>query len=302
MPPIPYLETDDGMLPPLCCGDNKIDFNSLLSTPLSSTTSVEEFVNVLATELIDAKNRQTISAYPTIKALYDRYLNSLNYCSTKSSAFNYVSIDKFTELINGYWFDIVEQVVPSTTIWGSVKVYKNSIFDQQKFKYRSYSSLLCKNPFTNILPNVLSPINKPNGVCKSIEVTITNINITGDTINNGESTTCNQICLAQMNHGSEFIGTVLYTGSENSDNGETYNDLDACAKNENIIKNCDINAEIIVDGNTVSLYVVNGISPITYQWSNGSTGSRATYNTSGLHSVTITDSACCKITKEFEII
>lgn len=309
MDPIPFSQTDDGLFPPLCCGDNKIDFNSLLSTPLSSTTSVEEFVNVLATELIDAKNRQTISAYPTIKALYDRYLNSLNYCSTKSSAFNYVSIDKFTELINGYWFDIVEQVVPSTTIWGSVKVYKNSIFDQQKFKYRSYSSLLCENPFTNILPNVLSPINKPNGQCETnVEVIITNINLSGETVDNGLKTICggndntNKICLAQMNHGSEFIGTVSIIGNENTDNGETFNDFAECSKNQQVITNCDLNATVILNGFNASLNLINATAPVTYQWSNGSTDSTTTFNIGGIHSVTITDSACCKITKDFEII
>lgn len=302
--PPPFSQTDDGSLPPLCCGDNKIDFNSLLSTPLSSTTSVEEFVNVLVSELIDVKNRQTLSAYPTIRALYDRYINSLDYCSTKSSAFDYLSIDKFTDLINGYWFDLVEQVVPSTTIWGSVKVYKNSIFDQQKFKYKSYSSLLCNdiNDYINILPNVLSPINKPNGQCENnIEVITTNINLTGDTIDTDVNTPCQQICLIQMNHGSEFIGRVLYIGNENGNNGETYDDVIECAK-ENIIKNCDLNAMVIVDGNVAILELVNATAPITYEWSNGSTSSRTTYNTSGVHNVTITDGACCKITKEFEII
>ena len=227
----------------------------------------------------------------------------MNYCSTKSSAFNYVSIDKFTELINGYWFDIVEQVVPSTTIWGSVKVYKNSIFDQQKFKYRSYSSLLCKNPYTNILPNVLSPINKPNGQCKNnIEVITTNINLTGDTVDNDIKSVCTEICLAQMNHGSEFIGTVSIIGNENTDNGETFNDFAECSKNQQVITNCDLNATVILNGFNASLNLINATAPVTYQWSNGSTDSTTTFNIGGIHSVTITDSACCKITKDFEII
>jgi hypothetical protein len=297
--PIPYDETDNGSLPPLCCGDNKIDFNSLVSTPFSSTTSVEDFIKILMTELIDVKNRQTISGYPTVRALYDRYLNSLNYCSTKSSAFDYLSIDKFSNLIDNYWFDLVEQVVPATTIWGSVKVYKNSIFDQQKFKYRSYSSLLCNNPYTGILPNVLSPINKPNGICKSgIEVIQTYLNITGETIETDTKNICTDICLAQMNHGSEFIGKVTIIGSEND--GTPIDDA-ICSENESLIKNCDLNFEVITDVLDARVNVINGIAPITYLWSNGSTSDRAKYTQKGTYTLTITDGSCCSITKEFNI-
>ena len=41
------------------------------------------------------------------------------------------------------WTDIIEQVVPATTIWGSVKIYSNTIFDQQKFKYKNGSLFIC---------------------------------------------------------------------------------------------------------------------------------------------------------------
>jgi hypothetical protein len=42
--------------------------------------------------------------------------------------------------------DIVEQVIPATTLWEVLK--SNSVFDTQKFKYRSYTTLL-GNPFYN---------------------------------------------------------------------------------------------------------------------------------------------------------
>jgi hypothetical protein len=37
----------------------------------------------------------------------------------------------------------VEQVIPATTIWGSVKVYGNTIFDQQKFQYKKGTLFTC---------------------------------------------------------------------------------------------------------------------------------------------------------------
>lgn len=192
-----------------CCGDStSIDFNYLMTQPLSSVTTVEDFEYFITSELIDAKNRQTLSGYPTIRALYDRYINSIYYCGNKSSAFDYQTIDQFAKLIDNYWVDLVEQVVPSTTIWGSVKIYSNTMFDQQKFKYRSYTSLFCNNQYSG--QTILSPINGTSGVCASVGVDITVLTppsllapIFGVT-----TSSCNSICIAQMNTGSEFIGSV----------------------------------------------------------------------------------------------
>jgi cell division septum initiation protein DivIVA len=48
------------------------------------------------------------------------------------------------DLIGDYWTDIIEQVVPATTIWdghnNSGKVYRNTIFEQQKYPYRRYAT------------------------------------------------------------------------------------------------------------------------------------------------------------------
>lgn len=203
-----------------CCGDNRIDFTELLTQPLSDITTVEDFEYFMTSELIDAKNRQTLSGYPTLRALYHRYLNSSLYCNTNSSAYSYLNIDQFANLIGNYWVDIVEQVIPSTTIWGSVKIYSNTIFDQQKFKYRSYSSLFCNNPYNN--KKVSSPINGTNGICHTVSVSLTPIQIKKqDTVNLQPivTTTCNSVCIAQMNVGSEFIGTISVIGSGGGNGG-----------------------------------------------------------------------------------
>lgn len=191
-----------------CCGDDMIDFASLMTQPLSAVTTIEDFEYFLNSELIDAKNRQTISGYPTLRALYDRYMNSGLYCGNNSSKFDYLTMDQFSSLVGNYWVDIVEQVIPATTIWGSVKIYSNTIFDQQKYKYKSYSSLFCENQFSGI--PVLSPINGVNGTCANVEVITTPLNIqTATTVRIKNPTNkCDGICIAQMNSGSEFIGSV----------------------------------------------------------------------------------------------
>jgi len=195
---------------PTICGDAYLDFTKLACQPLSGVTTIEGFAQYL-TSLIDVKDRQTLSGYPTLRALYDRYINSSSYSSPTSSAFNYISMNQFANLVGDYWVDIIEQVIPATTIWGSVKIYSNTIFDQQKFKYRAYTSLLCGNPFSG--QTVLSPINGTSGTCTGVTVTSTpyvsmtsNVRLVRPII-----TTCNTLCIAQMNAGSEFIGSVTIT-------------------------------------------------------------------------------------------
>lgn len=136
--------SNEDLINDYCCdSDNGVDFNDLLTQPLSDVKTVEDFEYYLSSELIDVKSRKTLSGYPTLRALYDRYTNSTDYCPTTSSAFDYTQIDKFASLIDSYWVDIVEQVIPATTIWGSVKIYGNTIFDQQKFQYKKGSLFTC---------------------------------------------------------------------------------------------------------------------------------------------------------------
>jgi hypothetical protein len=150
-----------------CCGDSKVDFSSLITTDLSKITTLEGFHNVMLSELIDVKNRKTIPSYPTLKAVYERYLYSENYCDNVSSKFTYKSMNELSELVGGYWVDIVEQVVPATTIWGSVKIYTNTVFDQQKFNYKTSSLFTCVSKLNNS-EILIEEINRTNNCLGSI--------------------------------------------------------------------------------------------------------------------------------------
>lgn len=273
-----------------CCGDNMIDFQSLMTQPLSAVTTIEDFQYFLTSELIDVKNRQTISGYPTLRALYDRYMNSGLYCGNESSKFDYLTMEQFANLVGNYWVDIVEQVVPATTIWGSVRVYTNTIFDQQKYKYKAYSSLFCGNPFSG--QTILSPINGTNGQCTTVSVATTPITmISSDNLRLKSPVTsyCNSLCIAQMNSGSEFIGTVSISGPSASN-----------CNNETSI-NEGLTLSVNIDNYTeISLNIVGAQAPISYLWSNGDTSS-TTNMTAGTYSVIVTDVNCNTGSLEFVV-
>jgi len=127
------------------CGDIGINLNDSLSTSLSEVTTVEEFEKIVYSELIDVKTRQSIQAYPLLRLMYERYLDN-NLCNIGSNGYNYDSMQNISQLVGDYWVDLIEQFVPATTIWGSTYVCRNTVFDTQKYSYKSNTLFLCEDP------------------------------------------------------------------------------------------------------------------------------------------------------------
>lgn len=117
--------------------------------------NIDEFRDFILTRLIDPKSRQVIRDYPLLRYLFNKYLNlcNLNDCEDLGNRYNYDSLQNFIELIGDYWIELVEQLVPSTSIWkGATRFYRNTIFDQPKFKYKNYSLLTCNSNCYSIIP------------------------------------------------------------------------------------------------------------------------------------------------------
>jgi hypothetical protein len=126
-----------------------IDLDTFLTTELVTINNVDEFRKAVISELIDTKNRQTLSSYPTLRLLYERYLGYCTDCNKNGNKFTYASMDTFIDLIGKHWVDLVEQFVPATTIWGATDVYRNMVFHQQKHIYRR-SNLEFKRQVTDV--------------------------------------------------------------------------------------------------------------------------------------------------------
>jgi len=119
---------------------NPADF---LDIPPSKIKVKEVFDEMVERNLINATNRQTLSAYPTLQLFYELYLNANNCGKELSGKLTYNNLFQFMDLIGDYWLELIEQVIPSTTIMegceNSGKVYRNTIFDNNKFIYKKYS-------------------------------------------------------------------------------------------------------------------------------------------------------------------
>ena len=195
------------------CGDVNIDLTTFELTPLSEVTNVDEFNKIIYTQFIDAKNRQTISAYPLLRLLYERYLTSDN-CDVLSNGYNYSDMDGITELVGTYWVDLVEQFIPSTTIWGSTYVYRNTVFDSQKYAYKSNTLFVCEDPSNQFPFSAIS--SDCNTEVIKVQMTSDSLSTTGATpFDSSNFFSCENYtycdCVWTMTNYcfSEFVGAVI---------------------------------------------------------------------------------------------
>jgi hypothetical protein len=178
-----------------------INFSELITTPLSGIISTNEFTSMLNSEIIDIKNRKVIQSYPTLRLLYDDYMNQSN-----SGKFVYNNLINYSKSIGTFWLDIIEQFIPSTTLWGSTYVYRNNIFDENKYPYKSYSLKFGSTNNNGMLSGYTGCtdiISSATSISDGIQVIITTIPFNGYS---GNTATGSTLLINDINNNPEYIG------------------------------------------------------------------------------------------------
>ena len=100
-----------------------------------------EFAQTFWLNTINVRNRLfsydgKTSGYPTLQSIYWKYIQSQQEAGISNNNFNYTNLIKYVEGLGSYWIKLVEQMIPSTTIWNTGVRYENSIFHRQKYAWR----------------------------------------------------------------------------------------------------------------------------------------------------------------------
>ena len=237
-----------------------------------TSITYENKLKVYSTELIDVKTRKILQSYPLTRKIYDDYLDIELRCGTKTPL-QYKDSIKFGQLVDNFWVDIVEQVIPSTAMWDSTYVYRNSMFDASKTQYKKYTLFngddLGSLPFDTI------------AVSENVEL------LTYDITNLEETPECVQVvigtgdtrnvAIAQMDCGSEFYGSITIIGGE----GQEVNTCDISIDVINIAtgpQDAFIRYEPIISNNT---------GTITYSWVINSSTVPVTFTDTGTSTSTL---------------
>jgi hypothetical protein len=196
-----YLKSSNGCL---LTGET-VNLDNILTSSIDDITSTDEFTKLIKSELIDVKNRQTIQSYPTLRYLYDKYMTSSDYNCPISGRFKYDDLIKYSKSLGTYWIDIIEQLIPATTIWGSSYIYRNNIFDESKFRYKQYTLFTCSDPSLDGIGTTIASETSGNVSVKYYE-------------NGVETISCDSLYIVDINNSNEFRGTVIITGPNTINN------------------------------------------------------------------------------------
>ena len=107
-----------------------------------ASLSFSQYIQKIYSHFIDVKNRKVISdgkggGYPTLRKLYfDYYYRSVSEGNLQSKKFDVNNVLKYIDLLENYWFELIDQLIPSTVIWENGERYRNTVFNRQKFVYR----------------------------------------------------------------------------------------------------------------------------------------------------------------------
>jgi hypothetical protein len=100
-----------------------------------------EFLQTFWRTAINVRNRQWItdgktSGYPTLSSIYWNWLESQTNANIPNDNFTYQNLTEYVQGIGQYWTNLVQQMIPASTIWNGGVKFENSIFQRQKFVYR----------------------------------------------------------------------------------------------------------------------------------------------------------------------
>jgi hypothetical protein len=198
---------------------------------------------MILTNLIDAKSRQTISGYPLLYAFYELYLNATDCGEPYTSKLDYDNLFEFMDSIGDYWTDLIEQVVPATTIWegcrNSGKIYRNHIFDQNKFAYKRYA-LNCFNETSDCeIENITSESIGEQRVCVTMNETI----IVGDGSLNSENCRNELNIILQQLHNAEIAGDNFLIDQLTEEYNTKLAECESLEEAEAVIGNLDVDPE-----------------------------------------------------------
>lgn len=130
--------------------------------------TIAEWIDYVYANNVDPTNRKTVgkgshsSIYINLKKIYITYMLWNN--SEDSNRLTFERLGSFLDLIERNFFSYVPQLIPATTIFDGATVYRNTIFNRQKFVYpeglnkgSEFQNDIPPQPQATIMPVLLVP-------------------------------------------------------------------------------------------------------------------------------------------------
>ena len=111
--------------------DLLLTFGSNTLHPQTGVTFAEFVSRLLSEQIPNSNVIRYKKNYITLEDVYQSYVNSTGF-----TPYNITDVHEFINRMSPYWTSIVEQIVPSTTLWTGGNLIQNSVFGRSKYGYK----------------------------------------------------------------------------------------------------------------------------------------------------------------------
>ena len=110
--------------------DLQLTFGSNTLQPQTGTTFAEYLQKTIHGQL---KNSHVIRYRKNYIALEDVYTSY--FSSTGFTSYNFIDSHEFIQRMSPYWMQLLDQIIPATTLWTGGNLINNNLFGRSKYKY-----------------------------------------------------------------------------------------------------------------------------------------------------------------------
>ena len=103
--------------------------------PQTNLTFAEFVDDVLNQVVVNSNVAKYRRGYIHLDEVYNQYMTNLDGTETSYVPYNYESLNDFVNKMSPYWMQMVEQFVPSTTLWTGGNLIQNNTITRSKYQY-----------------------------------------------------------------------------------------------------------------------------------------------------------------------
>ena len=109
----------------------EISFGSATLEPQTGVTFAEYIDKMMSTQIRNSHSIKYRKNYIKLEDIYQDYVTSTSFVP-----YNFPDVNEFIVKMGPYWTQVLDQVIPSTTLWTGGNLIENNIFGRPKYRYR----------------------------------------------------------------------------------------------------------------------------------------------------------------------
>jgi hypothetical protein len=111
--------------------DLNLSFGSATLQPQTGVTFAEFADKLLHEQILNSNIIRYKKNYIKLEDIYQAYINSNSFVP-----YNFPDVNEFINRMGPYWTQILDQIIPSTTLWTGGNIIENNKFKRSKYQYK----------------------------------------------------------------------------------------------------------------------------------------------------------------------